>query len=195
MQTSVQFFNVMNFLLQFCPTVSAEVSLRARFAAIGVSGGETIDFATLAPEIKAAFESGMADGQKEIDARRDASGGDMSNFFGTRTFLHGDYVARATGAQMGIGANSKEEAMYPLYEQDSNGQPLNGKTSRYTLRFAPGQFPPVNAFWSLTMYNLPEQLLVKNPIHRCLINSPMLPELKHDSDGGLTIYIQADSPG
>ena len=69
--------------------------------------------------MKAALEGGMADGQKEIEARRAASGGDISNLFGTREFLHNDYVARATGAQMGIGANSKEEALYPLFEKDS----------------------------------------------------------------------------
>lgn len=195
MKTSPEFFNVMNFLLQFCPTQPSEIALRRRFASIDIASGKTIDFATLSPERKAAFVNGMADGQKEIDARRAASGGDISNFFGTRAFLHGDYVARATGAQMGIGANSKEEAMYPLYEKDSAGQPLDGSKARYTLHFAKGQFPPVNAFWSLTMYDLPEQLLVKNPINRYLINSPMLPNLKLEPDGGLTIYIQADSPG
>ena len=96
---------------------------------------------------------------------------------------------------MGIGANSRNEALYPMYDKDSNGEPLDGSKHSYTLRFAKGQLPPVNAFWSLTMYNLPAQLLVKNPINRYLINSPMLPDMKTDSDGGLTILIQADSPG
>ena len=195
LQTSPQFFNVMSFLLQFCPTHSSEEALRASFARIGVGAGKTIDFATLSPEMKAALVSGMAAGQKEIEARRAATAGDISNLFGTREFLHNDYVARATGAQMGIGANSKEEAIYPLFEKDSGGQALDGSKGRYTLRFAKGQFPPVNAFWSLTMYDLPQQLLVENPIHRYLINSPMLPSLQLDPDGGLTIYIQADSPG
>jgi len=67
--------------------------------------------------------------------------------------------------------------------------------NRYTLRFAPGQLPPVNAFWSLTMYELPASLLVANPINRYLINSPMLPQLKRDADGGLTLLIQNESPG
>jgi hypothetical protein len=195
MKTSLQFFNVMSFLLQFCPVEPSETALRSSFAGIGVGSGETIDVASLSPEMKTAIERGMADGQKEIDDRRASSGGDISNFFGTRTFLHNDYVARATGAQMGIGANSKEEALYPLYEKDSNGSPLNGSKTRYTLHFNKGGFPPVNAFWSLTMYDLPQQLLVKNPINRYLINSPMLPDLKLDSEGGLTIYIQSDSPG
>jgi hypothetical protein len=195
MKTSLQFFNVMSFLLQFCPVQPNETELRASFASIGLGPGETIDVASLAPEMKAAVEGGMADGQKEIDDRRASSGGDISNFFGTRAFLHNDYVARATGAQMGIGANSKEEALYPLYERDSSGSPLDGSKARYTLHFGKGEFPPVNAFWSLTMYDLPQQLLVENPINRYLINSPMLPKLKLDSEGGLTIYIQSDSPG
>jgi hypothetical protein len=96
---------------------------------------------------------------------------------------------------VGIGANSREEALYPILEKDSSGQLLDGSKAKYTLHFTKGAFPPVNAFWSLTMYNLPQQLLVRNPINRFLINSPMLPDLKFDADGGLTIYIQADSPG
>jgi hypothetical protein len=195
MKTSLHFFNVMSFLLQFCPVAPSETALRASFAGIGVGPGESINVDSLSLEMKAALEDGMADGQKEIDDRRASSGGDISNFFGTRAFLHNDYVARATGAQMGIGANSKEEALYPLYEKDSTGVALDGSKARYTLHFSKGEFPPVDAFWSLTMYDLPQQLLVKNPINRYLINSPMLPNLKLDSEGGLTIYIQCDSPG
>jgi hypothetical protein len=77
---------------------------------------------------------------------------------------------------------------------DASGQPLNGK-NRYIIRMTPEQLPPVNAFWSLTMYKLPSSLLVANPIHRYLINSPMLPQLKKNADGTITIYIQNQSPG
>lgn len=195
MKTSLDFFNVLNFVLQFCPAPASEKAMRAKFAEIGIAPGKTFDVAGLSPETKAAFEAGMAAGQKVIDARREATHGKMDDLFGTRAFLKNDYVARATGAQMGIGANSKEEAQYPIYEKDSSGQALDGSKAKYTLHFAQGQFPPVNAFWSLTMYNLPQQLLVKNPINRYLINAPMLPNLKLDAAGGLTIYIQADSPG
>ncbi len=73
-------------------------------------------------------------------------------------------------------------------------QPLTG-ANNYTLTFAPGQLPPVNAFWSVTMYKLPESLLVENPINRYLINSPMLPNLAKNPDGSLTIYVQNSSPG
>jgi hypothetical protein len=195
MKTSLDFFNVLNFMLQFCPTPAIETAMRAKFASIGIVPGKPFEVSALPPEMKYAFEQGMADGQREIDARRAASNGNIEKFFGTRAFLKGDYVARATGAQMGIGANSREEALYPIYEKDSSGQALDGSKAKYTLHFAKGEFPPVNAFWSLTMYNLPQQLLVKNPINRYLINSPMLPQLKLDADGGLTMYIQADAPG
>ena len=77
---------------------------------------------------------------------------------------------------------------------DADGQPLDG-SHRYTLRFAPGELPPVNAFWSVTMYTLPESLLNANPINRYLINSPMLPDLVTDADGGITLTVQHDSPG
>ena len=59
----------------------------------------------------------------------------------------------------------------------------------------PASIPPVNAFWSVTMYDGKTQLLIKNPINRYLINSPMLPNMKKNADGSLTLYIQKDSPG
>ncbi len=194
-QTSPAFFDQMVFMLQFClPPHPSEVGLRNQFAEIGISPGKPFD-SSASPEVQAALKDGIADGQKAIDASRTATGGKTDTLFGTREYLNNNYLARATGTQMGIGANSRDEALYPIYDKDSNGEPLDGSKHRYILRFARGQFPPVNAFWSLTMYNLPAQLLVKNSINRYLINSPMLPNLKTDADGGLTIYIQADSPG
>ena len=92
------------------------------------------------------------------------------------------------------GLGARQEAMYPIYMVDADGHTLDG-AHRYALRFGPGQLPPVHAFWSLTMYRLPESLLVANPLDRYLINSPMLPQLQRDPDGGLTLLIQHDSPG
>lgn len=194
-RTSLEFFNVLSFALQFAPTHPSEVQLRERFAKIGVEPGKKIDTTALSGEMKAALQTGMTEAQKEIDTRRDSLGGKIDQLFGTREFLKNDYVARAVGTQVGIGANSREEALYPLYEKDATGEPLDGSKGRYVLRFVGGKFPPVSAFWSLTMYDLPGQLLVANPLNRYLINSPMLPELKLDADGGLTIYIQSETPG
>jgi hypothetical protein len=192
---SLEFFNQLGFLSQFAPTHPSEISLRRRFTGIGIVPGKPFDVASLTDARKAALLAGIADGQKEIDAKRASLGGNSADLFGSRAFLKNDYLTRAVGTQVGIGANSKQEALYPIYEKDADGKPLDGTSGRYTLRYADGQFPPVSAFWSLTMYELPSQLLVKNQINRYLINAPMLPDLKRDADGGLTIYIQSESPG
>ncbi|MEG9433063.1 DUF1254 domain-containing protein [Terriglobus sp. ADX1] len=195
-QTSLAFFNQMAFLLQFCvPPHPSETALRQSFTKIGIAPGKPFDASAFSPDVQTAMKAGIEDGQKAIDASRAATGGKTDTLFGTREYLKNNFLARATGTQMGIGANSRDEALYPILDKDADGQPFDGSKGNYTLHFAKGQFPPVNAFWSLTMYNLPSQLLVQNPINRYLINSPMLPQLKLDPDGGLTIYIQADSPG
>jgi len=196
-KTSPEFFNVLNFTLQFCPTHPSEQKLRARFAKIGIVAGKTFDASKLAPELKTAVEQGMADAwadfanlKKRIDAKEVTS----SEVFGTREYLKNNYLYRMAAAVTGIYGNSKQEAMYPIYAVDADGQKLDG-AHRYTLRFAPGQLPPANAFWSLTMYELPQSLLVANPINRYLLNSTMLPQFKRDADGGITLSIQNASPG
>jgi hypothetical protein len=170
----------------------------ARFAKLNIGAGKNFDVAKLSPEVKKAVEDGMGDAwqafaeaKKQVDAGRAPAG----DFLGTRDNLESNYIYRMLAAVLIIYGNSKQEAMYPVYAVDANGQKLDGAQNRYTLRFAPCQLPPVNAFWSLTMYELPSRLLVANPLNRYLINSPMLPDLKRDADGGLTLYIQHDSPG
>ena len=196
-KTSLEFFNILNFVLQFCPTVASETDLMRRFAKIGVVAGKTINVAVLSPETKTEMQQGIADAwadvavlQKRIDAK-EVTSGDM---FGTREYLKNNYLYRMAAAVIGIYGNSKQEAIYPIYSVDANGQTLNG-ANRYTVRFAPGQVPPVNAFWSLTLYELPSSLLSSNPLNRYLLNSPMLPLFKQDADGGLTLYVQNESPG
>ena len=195
---SLDFFNVLNFVLQFSPTVDSEKDMMARFAKIDVGAGKTFDAAKLTPETRKAIEDGIADAwaelaglQKKVDAKEVKSG----DVFGTREFLKGNYLYRMAAAVLGIFGNSKAEAMYPFYSVDGDGQKLDATTNKYMLRLAPDQMPPVNAFWSVTMYEMPASLLVANPINRYLINSPMLPQLKKDADGGLTLYIQNESPG
>jgi hypothetical protein len=196
-KTSPQFFNVLNFVLQFCPTVPSEEALMARFAKIGVGAGKPFDASKLSPEMKTAIEQGMADawaafaGLKKDFEERKLSSGDV---FGSRQYLKDNYLYRMGAAVLGIYGNSKQEALYPAYYLDAAKQKLDG-ANRYSMRFAPGQLPPVNAFWSLTMYDEPQSLLVANPLNRYLINSPMLPQLKRDADGGLTLIIQNESPG
>jgi hypothetical protein len=198
-RTSLEFFNQLNFALQAGPTHPSEKSLMTRFAKIDVGPGKRLDVAKLSPEMRAALEGGMADAWAEFAAFKaaniDTGKVTSGDCFGTREFMKNDYMRRMTGAVLGIYGNSREEAMYPVYFVDSGGQKLDGSKSSYTLRFAPGQLPPVNAFWSLTMYELPASLLYANPLNRYLINSTMLPQLSRDADGGLTLYLQHLSPG
>ncbi|MFO7688181.1 MAG: DUF1254 domain-containing protein [Desulfobacterales bacterium] len=197
-KSSPEFFNVLNFVLKFCPTVPSEKELMARFATIGVGAGKSIDTSKLSPEMKAAIEQGMADAWTELaNLQKRIAAGEVTSgdLFGTREYLKNNYLYRMAAAALGIYGNSKQEAMYPMYLSDADGQKLDGAKSRYTIRFAPGQLPPVSAFWSLTMYELPSSLLVANPLNRYLLNSPMLPQFKKDADGGLTLLIQNESPG
>jgi hypothetical protein len=168
-----------------------------RFAEIGVGASQSFDASKLSPEMTKAIEDGRADAWadfatllKQFDEGKVTS----ADVFGTREYLKNNYLYRMGAAVLGIYGNSKEDAIYPLYSVDQANEKLTG-ANKYALRFPPGQLPPVSAFWSLTMYELPKSLLVANPINRYLVNSPMLPQLKRDADGGVTLLIQNESPG
>jgi hypothetical protein len=197
-RTSPQFFEILNFVMKFAPASPEEQGLRERFAAIGIGPDGDFDADALTPEMRAAIEGGMADGNAELDAfkKNEIDTGKVSSaqLFGTRQELKDNYLYRMAGAALGIYGNTAAEAIYPNFANDSTGAPLTG-ASNYVFRFPSGQLPPVNAFWSLTMYEMPASRLVENPIKRYVINSPMLPSMVPDSDGGYTIYVQKDSPG
>jgi hypothetical protein len=197
-KTSLEFFQILNLVLSIAPTPPEEKELRARFAQIGIGGGLDFDPDKLSPERKKAIQQGMTDAWGAYDEFKktkidtgEVTSGDM---FGTRKYMDSRWMNRMAGTILGIYANSKQEAMYPILTLDAEGKPFDG-ANRYTLTFAKGKYPPVNAFWSVTMYNLPQSLLVENKINRYLINSPMLPDLKKNADGSLTIYIQHEPPG
>ena len=195
-KTSLEFFNIVNFVLNYSSTAPSEAELMKRFAKIGVGRGLTLNVAKLSPKIKKAIELGRSDALADFAAgTKDLGEGKITagDLFGTRKYMNNNYLNRWLGT-IGIYGNSKQAAMYPVYTFDSDGNSLSG-ASKYTLTFAKGELPPVHAFWSLTMYGLPKSLLVENPLNRYLINSPMLPNMKKSSDGSLTLYIQHESPG
>lgn len=196
-KTSLQFFNNLNFALQFCPTHPSEEELISRFAKIGIIAGKQFDVTKLSPEVKKAFEEGMKDAWiefAELKSRVEKGEVTSGDIFGTREYLKNNYMYRMLAAALGIYGNTKEEAMYPAYYVDGNGQPLNG-VNKYKLNFAPALLPPVNSFWSITMYDQPASLLVDNPINRYLLNSTMLSQFKKDDNGEITFYLQNESPG
>jgi hypothetical protein len=169
-------------------------------ACIGVGAGKKFDFKELSLEHKLEVGLGMKDGEAKVEKYL-ATGGKQINgwkvvsLFGDRAFFNGDWLKRAAAAKGGIYGNDAVEAMYPYTRTDATGETLDGSKHNYTLTFAAGKFPPVNAFWSVTMYDGKSQLLIKNPINHYLINSPMEPNMKKNEDDSLTLYIQKDSPG
>lgn len=196
-KTSLQFFDLLGFTMRFAPVLPTEQEMRSRFASLGIGPDRTFDAEKLDPAVRDAVQAGMADAWADLDALRknemDTGKVGAAQFFGTAADLKGNYLYRMAGAAFGIYGNTAAEALYPGFFNDSTGAPLTG-ANRYTVTFAKGQLPPVNAFWSLTMYEQPQSLLVANPIDRYLINSPMLPDLVPNADGGYTFYVQHDAP-
>ena len=189
-------FAYLNFVLQFCPPTgpaAVEVPLRARFAKIGIEAGKPFDVDKLTPEQKAELEAGMKSGLEKIkqhvgDARQ-----------GRERLARRHRAASATGRRTRGTSRCAPPPRWPASTATTPSRrcircspPTATATSptaasnRYTLTFPAGQLPPVNAFWSVTMYDGKTQLLIENPINRYLINSPMLPDLKKNADGSLT---------
>ena len=194
------FFGYLDFALQFAPAGPEEKEIRAKLARLGIGAGKKFSLEDLSAENKVALAEGMKEGEAKIaqyltTGQKVINGWKISSFFGDRAFFAGNWLLRAAGAQAGIYGNDAAEATYPMTKALADGEPLDGSQHNYTLTFAAGQLPPVNAFWSVTMYDGKTQLLIENPIDRYLINSPMLPDMKMNADGSLTLYIQKDSPG
>ena len=193
------FPKLLNFVLQFCPEVPEEKELRAKFAQIGIAPGQPFDLSKLSEAQKGEEALGVKEGYDAIEQKKNSIGKNVNGWligsgFGDRAFYKGDWLLRAAAALAGIYGNIADEAVYPLAHNDNAGAELDGSKHNYTVTFAKGDFPPVNAFWSITMYDGKTQLLIENPINRYLINSPMMPGLKKNADGSLTIYVQKDAP-
>ena len=193
------FYDYLSFALQFVPPTPETSDIRAKLASIGIGPGKTFEFKDLSPEHKAAVLLGMKEGDDKVDkflasGNKKINGWNVGAFFGDKDFFKTNWLMRAGAAKGGLYGNDAVEAMYPYTRTDGNGELLDGSKHNYTLTFPAGQLPPVNAFWSVTMYDGKSQLLIKNPINRYLINSPMQPTLKKNADGSLTLYIQKDAP-
>jgi hypothetical protein len=194
------FFQYLDAAIKFVPPAPEEKEIRAKLAKIGIGTGKPFDFKSLPAEQKQAFMLGMKSGDGKVDkflasGVKIINGWGVGSFFGNREFFNGNWLKRAAAAKGGLYGNDAVEATYPFTRVDATGEKLDGSKNKYTLTFPAGQLPPVNAFWSVTMYDGKSQFLIKNPIDRYLINSPMLPNMKKNADGSLSLYIQKDSPG
>jgi hypothetical protein len=189
----IGFISYLNALLPFMPTVASERPMMDRFSRIGIGPGRPFDSARLEPAIRTAIAAGAASAAKQLRTKALAQSSSRG-FFGTRQELGPDYLTyRSMGAMLGIYGNSSAEALYASQQTGPDGQVLDGRR-RWLLRFPAGQLPPVSEFWSITMYKLPQRLLVDNPIQRYSIGDRTA-GLQLGSDGSLEIYIQNTNPG
>ena len=200
-------FNYLDFMLTLVNTPQEEQDLMKRFAKIGLGKGK-FDIKKFSPEIQKAIEEGAKEGLLAIKefAKKESDDPLISaKIFGTRAFLNKSakenynldefFLLRAVAAQRGLYGNSGAEAIYPTYLTDTDGAPFDASQNNYTLTFRKDEFPPVTAFWSLTMYDGKTQLLIDNPLNRYLLNSPMMDSFVMNDDGSLTFYVQKESPG
>jgi len=188
-----QFFSNLNRLMATNPPYTDDAPTLDKLRPLGISPGEPFSMADRSPEVRAAIEEGVMAGKAALAEEAKKLGEMVNNWgltydmgrYGTR------YAYRAAWTFVGIGGNLIEDAFYPLTLLDSAGNPLTGEHA-YTLTFAAGQWPPADAFWSLTMYDI-EGYLVDNPLDRYAIGDRS--GMQANADGSLTIYIQGESPG
>jgi hypothetical protein len=190
------FFNRLAMLMKNNPPAAADGPMVAKLASIGIVPGQPFDLNKNGSDAGKVISDGVDDGKKRVLELGPNPGiGKSENGWMLMTSGVGDfgtnYDARAGVAVFGLGGNLVADAFYPVARVDGDGQLLNG-ANKYVLHFDKGQTPPVNAFWSLTMYNA-KQGFVANPINRYAIGDR--DKLKFNTDGSLDIYVRHDSPG
>src|ERR1700737_415462 len=181
-------------LLKLHPPHLTDEPIVAQMKRIGIEPGKSFDIHKVAPAVKKALESAPAEAQKLMEWKiptlaRVANGWSLNT--DTMGVYGNYYLKRAIVAQVGLGANLPEDAIYPLNLGDEAGRPLDG-ANKYTIHFEKGATPPVNAFWSITLYDR-EGFQVANSLNRFAVSSWM--PFKHNADGSLDLYFQNDSPG
>jgi hypothetical protein len=180
--------------MQFVVPNEADRPMYEQMAKLGIGPKGGYDPMKFPPEILAAINRGITEGHKQI-VDNAAAATDSSKLYGTREFMGTRYLDLAVGVEAGgIIPNVPKQAFYGQWTKDASGAVMDGSKAKYTFTFPKGQLPPVRFFWSLTMYDLTSRLLVDNPINRYSIGD-RTEGLKRDPDGGLTIYVQKESPG
>jgi hypothetical protein len=190
----VKYFTYAAELLKLHPPHSTDQPMIAQIKRIGIEPGKSFDFDKLDPAVKKALESAPEEAQRLMTWKmetiaRVANGWSMNT--DTMGVYGNYYLKRAMVTQLGLGANLPEDAIYPLNLVDNTGKPLDG-ANKYTLHFDKGAMPPVNAFWSITLYDS-EGFQVANVLNRFAVSSYM--PFKTNADGSLDLFFQNESPG
>jgi hypothetical protein len=185
-------FSTFNALAPLHRWTASEQAKLARFAAIGVQPG-----APFAPaeSLREAVAAGAEAGREQVRTASSHLSVEQQGWYRSPDNVGkfgDDDLTRAAVAWRYIYANDPAEAVYPLALHDVKGQMLDGRQA-YRLHFPAGQLPPVNAFWSLTLYDGKTQLLASNPIQRYALGDRSA-NLSYDADGGLTLLVQPDAP-
>lgn len=196
---SVDFITYLNFLLGQLKVTPSEEALLNRFTKIGIGANVPFDANSLAPDTQKIMQEAIDEAMVEIEAETKNLGSlkdgwmQTAGAFGSPKAMEGKFKTRAAAAFFGLYGNDLDEAFYPDTTLDENGEALDGSKHNYTLHFSKDNLPPVKAFWSLSMYKLPEQLFTENSINRYVISSAT-EGLKYNGDGSLDIYIQKEKP-
>jgi hypothetical protein len=191
---AAKYFTYAAELLKLHPPHLTDEPIIARMKRIGIEPGKSFDFDKLDPAVKKALASAPEEAQqlmtwKLATIARVANGWSMNT--DTMGVYGNYYLKRALVTQVGLGANLPEDAIYPLNLSDDTGKPLDG-ASKYVIHFDKGATPPVNAFWSITLYDS-EGFQVANVLNRFAVSSWM--PFKTNEDGSLDLYFQNESPG
>jgi hypothetical protein len=195
MDTSTYFNMMTRLMCKAAPPAAEDAPILAKMATIGIEPCKPFDITKLDPATQAALKDTGKAGMQRISANQDSLGKHVNGWAITIGLgVYGtDYLKRATVAAYGWPANRQEDAVYPYTLTDSTGAKLNG-ANKYTLTFAKGLTPPVNGFWSITMYMIDGGWwFVPNPLNKFTVS--MRDHPKFNPDGSLTLYFQADSPG
>jgi hypothetical protein len=189
-----KFFAYAAELLKLTPPHITDQPIIARLARIGFVAGQSFDLDKADPAVKKALETAPKDALalmawKVPTLARVANGWSMNT--DTMGVYGNYYLKRAIVAQQGLGANLPEDAIYPLNLADSDGKPLDGAQA-YTIHFDKTDLPPVDAFWSITLYDT-DGFQVANTLNRFAVSSWM--KFKYNDDGSLDLYFQTGSPG
>lgn len=187
------YFNLLASLMKDNPPAAADAPILAKMAKLGIVPGQPFDFAKLDAGVQQALSDVPKVGAEAIMAHFKSAGVDESGWvFTTNTGLYGtDYIQRALITAIGLGANRPQDAIYPTSEADAEGQPYDG-ANKYVMHFEKGKLPPVNGFWSLTMYD-GAYFFVDNPLNRYTLSARN--DLKKNADGSVDLYLQHENPG
>ena len=187
------YFKLLCALMKDNPPAKEDAPIVARLAKIGIVPGEDFDFSKLDLAVAKGVEAALKPAMKKIASHIKDAGKSINGWvFPVPGGVYGtNYLQRATITYFGLGCNRMDDAVYPTTEVGADGKPYDG-ANRYTITFPKGEMPPVNGFWSLTMYNA-DFFFVNNALNRYALSER--DKLKPNADGSVTLYVQHESPG